>query len=70
MSSSDRITVSQPVCMDCAADLSVADYRPAYTDRYRDPRIKCVPCESAAWARIDAIAATLPANPAFSNGWD
>jgi hypothetical protein len=70
MSSSEAITRSCPVCMDCGADLSTADYRPAYTDRHSDPRIKCVPCDSAAWARMDAIAATLPANAAYSNGWD
>jgi hypothetical protein len=66
----DALTATAPRCMDCGADLTDAPHRPAYTNKNTDPLIKCVPCETAAWARVDAHAATLGPSTAANNVWD
>lgn len=54
-------------CSDCGAVLTADNAFHPYGDCYAS---RCKQCDAAGWARVRARAAALPANPAYSNGWD
>lgn len=60
-------------CHKCGTALAPGGYRPAYAPLRADAGpLLCIPCESAAWARIDAHAKTMPAQAGndITNVWD